>query len=115
MSESSPEKPTALKSFKRWVVGVAIGWAIATVILFPGCGTNANLTGSRFALMGRSDTPPVPFGGIKNDLRWLFRDAVFPVSLFFAIDLPASFVGDIVTLREIREKTTDYDLWNEYE
>lgn len=69
-----------------------------------GCGTMFNLTGHEPWLMGPAPTRPiVPFGGVDNDLRWMKRgiseDGWEPGPIVAAaIDVPFSFVGDLVTL-----------------
>jgi len=67
-------------------------------------GTMFNVTGHEPWLMG---PPPkrqiVPFGGVDNDIRWMAR-GIRPDEVNFApiaaatIDLPFSFIGDVVTL-----------------
>jgi hypothetical protein len=69
-----------------------------------GCGTLFNVKGHEIWLMGPPpERPIVPFGGVDNDLRLMSRAAdpdhpSPPVIAAAAIDIPLSFVGDIVTL-----------------
>jgi hypothetical protein len=57
----------------------------------------ANCAGKEVWLLGPAPERAIaPFGGVDNDLRWLARGpgAVPPA----VIDMPFSFVGDIITL-----------------
>ncbi|MGF1578254.1 MAG: hypothetical protein ACFCD0_02700 [Gemmataceae bacterium] len=69
-----------------------------------GCGTLFNLQGQEPWLLG---IPPereiVPFGGIDNDIRVMSRglppEELNPLPIVVgAIDMPLSFVGDVLTL-----------------
>ena len=68
-----------------------------------GCGTLFNLNGKEPWVLG---PPPerqtVPFGGIDNDVRWMTRGVPLmgaPLCVVAAaVDMPFSFVGDILTL-----------------
>lgn len=69
-----------------------------------GCGTLFNINGHEPWMIG---PPPeraiVPFGGVDNDVRWMSR-GIGPGNwkpyciAAAAIDMPFSFVGDIITL-----------------
>src|SRR5438128_9209704 len=69
-----------------------------------GCGTMFNVTGHEPWLLGPPPMRPiVPFGGVDNDLRWMKRglspDGWEPGPVVAAaIDMPLSFVGDVLTL-----------------
>jgi uncharacterized protein YceK len=70
-----------------------------------GCGTMANMDG-RDALVGLPSRPPVPFGGVANDMAWMTRGNLSPPEKFdrafttsiALLDLPFSLVGDVITL-----------------
>jgi len=94
---------------RRHLLVVLLGYAVILLLLIPGCGTSANISGRSFPLIGRSHVPPRPFGGVQNDLRWLVLDTKFPVNLLFVLDLPFSLVDDFLTLSDINAKTTPYD------
>jgi uncharacterized protein YceK len=81
------------------------GGALAAALLFcmcSGCGTIFNVTGHEPWLIGPPPERPIePFGGVDNDVRWISRG--FPESaplarVAGAIDMPFSFVGDLITL-----------------
>ena len=56
-----------------------------------------NLSGHEPMLLGPLPEHPIaPFGGVDNDLRWMARGGGAVVGA--TIDMPLSFVGDIVTL-----------------
>src|ERR1022692_2545447 len=69
-----------------------------------GCGTMFNVTGHEVWLLNiEPERPIVPFGGVGNDVRWMSRgfapDSSAPLAtIAAAVDLPLSFVGDIITL-----------------
>jgi hypothetical protein len=84
----------------------------AAVILVPGCGTIANLDGTRGKLFDLpSSNPPIVFGGVAHDcimmtaaFACLFDqkcDCLLPIFPVFSADLPFSIVGDIVTLAKV--------------
>jgi hypothetical protein len=65
-----------------------------------GCGTLANMNGSKYPIM---DFPnqyrPVPFGGVGRDIWWICTEAPQePAKFTFVGDIPLSLVGDVVTL-----------------
>ena len=64
----------------------------------------SNVTGHEPWLMGAApERTIVPFGGVDNDVRWMARgiqpDGWQPGPIVAgAIDMPLSFVGDVLTL-----------------
>lgn len=59
-----------------------------------GCGTMANVSGKKLALISLPNQEvPKPFGGLDRDIRWISEG-----SIFFIMDMPLSLAGDIVTL-----------------
>lgn len=82
-------------------------FAIAACLLC-GCGTMANLDGRRYALISRSDeVRPKILGGVQKDIGWIASGN--PVGPIFVLDLPASLVGDVITLSSVREAQTRWD------
>ena len=70
-----------------------LGYALP---LLAGCGTMANMQGKNLpALDAGGQYEPRPFGGVRNDVRWLCQGNGFVLGL---VDLPFSLVGDVVTL-----------------
>jgi uncharacterized protein YceK len=89
-----------------------------TLAASSGCGTMLNMDGKERLDFGGSDLavnapyvpkyrrPIFPFGGISNDIAWI-KTANQPSDVIFSlIDMPLSFVGDIVTL-----PWTAYQCW----
>jgi uncharacterized protein YceK len=66
-----------------------------------GCGTLCNLSGKEVWIGPYAPTRGVyPFGGVENDVRWMsrFKDDPLPIGMVVpALDMPLSFVGDILT------------------
>jgi hypothetical protein len=67
-----------------------------------GCGTMANVMGQEVWLIGPPPERHIDvFGGVDNDVRWMSRGIDAWASwaiLAAAIDMPFSFVADIITL-----------------
>ena len=107
---------------------------LPSLLILPclsGCGTMVNLDGREwpysFELGQKGPMMPQPFGGVARDLKWM----TFPLwdeqcaneepgkrfihcagtSVFWGLDVPLSFVGDVVTL----PKTISYLWMNEEE
>ena len=83
-----------------------LGAVLASIIC--GCGTMANLDGRTFPLMGRREERPGAFGGVRRDIGWVSSLAV-PFNLLFAVDVPVSFVADVVTLPQVRYEQVRWD------
>lgn len=66
-------------------------------IAICGCGTMASITNAT------GDMPPKPFGGVVHDC-----DALAMGNFLGALDLPGSFVGDVVTLPEVLVENAHY-------
>jgi hypothetical protein len=72
--------------------------ALLAISTSPGCGTMANLEGRPHPWPGQAgQDPPTAFGGVRKEVGWI-KTTGFPGSLMFVADLPASLVGDLVTL-----------------
>jgi hypothetical protein len=69
---------------------------IVALAAFSGCGTMANMDGREYALIDFPHYQPKPFGGVQRDFVWVSQGF-----LPFALDLPFSVVGDIVTLPRV--------------
>jgi uncharacterized protein YceK len=87
-----------------------------------GCGTLANMQGKRRPMLDAPTHEPRLFGGAVNDVRWVgegFDDALAAqdaltvpermavIGYFALIDLPLSFVGDVLTLPWLLWSETD--------
>jgi uncharacterized protein YceK len=62
-----------------------------------GCGTMVNITNSS------GSVPPKPFGGVGHDL-----DALFAGDFVCGLDIPASLIGDVVTLPDVLIENADF-------
>ena len=63
---------------------------LALAAVFSGCGTVMNIATST------GNMPPKPFGGIAHDF-----EAASNGDFMGILDMPASFIGDVVTLPEV--------------
>jgi len=70
---------------------------LALSIAICGCGTMASITNAT------GDMPAKPFGGVAHDC-----DALAMGNFLGALDLPGSFVGDIVTLPDVLVENAHY-------
>ena len=58
----------------------------------------ANLEGRPGPWPGQAgQDPPTAFGGVRKEFGWI-KTTGFPGNMIFVADLPASLVGDLVTL-----------------
>lgn len=84
--------------------------AISTVF-FAGCGTISNKYGMDGFIMGEAaKVRPRIFGGVADDLEWT-RDAYWLAKPLCLLDIPASLVGDVLTLPAIHQWQRDFDEW----
>jgi|GEM_PF-4342175 len=74
---------------------LALSTALSTTLC--GCGTMVNITNSTGAV------PPKPFGGVGHDL-----DALAAGDFMCGLDIPASLIGDIVTLPDVMIENSDF-------
>lgn len=81
---------------KPTIIGVLALWTALSTTLC-GCGTMVNITNSTGAV------PPKPFGGVGHDL-----DALAAGDFMCGLDLPASVIGDIVTLPDVLIENADF-------
>jgi hypothetical protein len=81
--------------FSKRLVGLL---ALLAASASPGCGTMANLEGRPHPWPGQAgQDPPTAFGGVRKEVGWI-KTTGFPGNMIFVADLPASLVGDLVTL-----------------
>jgi uncharacterized protein YceK len=74
--------------------------ALAILVLSAslcGCGTMVNIANSS------GSVPPKPFGGVGHDV-----DALIAGDFMCGLDIPASLIGDVVTLPDVLIENADF-------
>lgn len=70
---------------------------LALSAALSGCGTMVNITNSS------GSVPPKPFGGVGHDL-----DALAKGDFVCGLDIPASLIGDVITLPDVLIENADF-------